>query len=111
MRQQLFVDEEVSASQNATSRLITLFDRLNEHAVQYKITGDGTLQLDLLVTIEGEDFITQNIASGLTKTSGPDSNGKDIIPVRLKPCDVLKLKATETGGANSATITSYFVQK
>jgi len=112
MRDQLFDSKTVSAGASETCYpYVVLQDNRNEHGLQYKITGDGTLSLITEVSIDGEDWIARTVASGLTKTSGPGSDGKDILSLRLRPSDLFRLKATETESSNSCVLSAWLVQK
>ena len=112
MRDRLFTDETIGADSNSTSEYSVLMDGLENHAIQYELTGDGTATFEILVTVEGGSYVSSGTpATGVTKTSGPSSNGKDIIPLKIKPADLLKLKVTETGTTDSVTINAWLVQK
>ena len=79
-------------------------------SLQIELTGDGTAKFEYENSNDGETFITQSVAadqivSGFTATSGPGSDGKDLISFGPEPSKNLRIKCTETGGANSITIT------
>jgi len=112
MRHQLLYSDAISASGNVTSTEAQLEDGLNEHGLQYEVTGDGTCQIEVFTSIEGSNYVSNGVvASSVTKTSGPGSDGKDIIPLRLKPGDLLRAKVAETGGSKSVTVSLWLVQK
>ncbi len=91
------------------SPVITLHDRYDVHGFEYKITGTGTYDLEVYTSISGQVWISNGIkADDVGVTSGPDSNGSDIIPLRLKPGDLIKMKATATG---TAVLSVWFTQK
>jgi hypothetical protein len=79
-------------------------------SLQIALTGDGTAKFEYEISNDGETFITQTatadqIVSGFTKTSGPGSDGKDLISFEPEPAKKMRIKCTETGTANSVTIT------
>jgi len=87
----------------------TLTDRLSIHAFEYKISGTGTLDIEVYTSISGEVWISNGVkATGVGSASGPETNGSDIVPLRLKPGDLIKFKATATG---TLTLSGWFTQK
>lgn len=79
-------------------------------SLQIELTGDGTAKFEYEISNDGETYITQTatadqIVSDFTDTSGPGSDGKDIISFEPEPAKKMKIKCTETGGVNSVTIT------
>lgn len=108
----LFDGVEISAGESKTSHAIHLWDGKNDHAFEYTITGDGTASVTVYTSISGREWISNGVkASGIGKTSGPGSDGKDNIPVSLRPSELLKIMVTETGEAESVTISLWFAQK
>lgn len=91
------------------SPVVTLQDRFTVHAFEYLITGVGTVDLEVYTSISGEGWISNGVkATGVGATSGPGSDGSDIVPLRLKPGDLLKVKATATG---AVVLSGWFTQK
>jgi len=93
-------------------------------SIQVLLTGDGTLKIEYMISnVTNEtggppldaQFLTPTGASDIitahTKTSGPGSDGLDLyqFPGTGEPIfgKWLKLKLTETGGANTVTYTIY----
>ena len=108
----LFSGKTIVKDTNQTSSNVHLWDGRNVHSLQYEITGDGTLDLEVYTSVDGASWISNGIkADNVVKTSGPDSDGKDIIPLSLKPGDHLKVKATEVVTTDDAVLTLWFVQK
>ena len=79
-------------------------------------TGDPTLKFELLISYtdtKDSSFLeptgVSDIATGFTKTSGSGSNGKDCFSVDFNGIfgKYFKIRATETGGADDATLTGY----
>jgi len=107
-----FKEVEIAAGQSEWSHPLSLFDHLTDHAIEYAITGGGTLSISAYTSISGKAWVNNGVkGSGLSATSGPDSDGVDNIPLSLKPGDLIKFKATETSGASSATLFLWFTQK
>ena len=92
-----------------TSEVVVLRDKFNIHAIEYLISGAGTLAIEIQTSISGRSWTSNgNIVSGIGATSGPDSDGKDSVGMRLKPGEFIRFKLTSTG----ATITTlWFTQK
>lgn len=78
-------------------------------SVQYLITGDGTAKIEYNLSHDGATYIeptgSTDIGSSLTKTTGPGSDGKDILTFSPELSRFLKIKVTETGGAQSIVVT------
>jgi hypothetical protein len=78
-------------------------------SVQYLITGDGTAKIEYNLSHDGATYIeptsATDIGSSLTKTTGPGSDGKDILTFSPELSRFLKIKVTETGGAQSIIVT------
>ena len=81
---------------------------------QVIITGDGTATIGFECSNDGENWIKPSassaantaltIATGLTKTGGPGSNGKYFFPITNIPaCKWIRFYGSET--ANSANVT------
>jgi len=109
--QKLFNSESISASGSSISDAIDL--RLMApngiFSIQYAVSGDGTAKFEYkLCSTETGDFVepsgASDIASSITKNSGPGSDGKDIVTFQPELAPFLKIAVTETGGANSITV-------
>lgn len=108
----LFSAEEIAASDNASSDACDVRATApnDKFAIHYTITGTGTLKLEYLLSYyEGGTYLTpagaSDIATGLVA-------GSDIVvltPYAIAP--FMKIKATETGGVNAATITAHLMTK
>ncbi len=108
----LFSGTTIVKDTNQTSSNVRLWDGRDVHSIQYEVTGDGTLDLEAYTSVDGANWISNGIvADNITKLSGPDSDGKGIIPLFLDPGDHFKLKATEVVTTDNAVLTSWFVQK
>lgn len=109
----LFAAQSIAASGNASQpgEAIDLqrFAQNGFFSVQYLITGDGTAKIEYNLSNDGATFIepssATDIGSSLTKTTGPGSNGKDILSFSPELARWMKLKVTETGGAQAVVVT------
>jgi hypothetical protein len=108
----LFSAEAILASGSATSEAIDL--RLHApngiFSIQYAVTGDGTVKFEYnLGSTETGDFVepstASDIASSIVKTSGPGSDGKDIVSFTPELAPFMKIVVTETGTAEAVAVT------
>lgn len=105
----LMFEEESIEDEAKWSPHKTLRDYSSVHAFEYKISGAGTIDIEVYTSISGEVWISNGVkATGVGSGSGPGTNGSDIIPLRLKPGDLIKFKATATG---ATTLSLWFTQK
>ena len=106
----IFTSTTVSAGGSATSGAVDISNARGYFSIQYAVTGDGTLKLSYQLSNDAITWITPSsaadIATGITKTSGPNSDGKDLVSFSPEMAKYIQIVATETGGANSATITA-----
>jgi hypothetical protein len=113
---QLFSSETISSGSSVTSDPVDVSGLVGDFGIQVDVGGDGTLKLEHLVSLDGANFLEpsgdSDIATDLTKTSGPGSDGKDIYSVSPgMPVKAIKIKATETGSANDATLSATMAAK
>ena len=107
---QLFTGTSISANGSLTSKAVDL-RRIASNglfSVYYAITGDGTAKIEyLLCSTETGTYLepstASDIGSSLTKTSGPGSDGKNVIAFEPELAPFLKIKITETGTAQAIT--------
>ena len=103
--------ESIDASGNASSTAIDLkrYKIDGYFSVQVTIAGSGTAKVEYLISNDGTNYIeptsASDITSGMTATSGPGSDGKDIFSFSPEPARFMKIKVTETGTSNSITAT------
>lgn len=78
-------------------------------ALQLTLTGTGTAKGECLSSINGTDFVEptgeDDIFSGFTAASG--TSGKDIFSFTPKLSKKIKIKITETGGANAVVVSAW----
>ena len=100
----------IAASGNSVSNQIPLYGTadLGYFSIQVQVTGDGTAKFEYQLSHNGTDYIepasAADIATGFLKTSGPGSDGKDIFTFQPEITYRLKIKVTETGGADNITV-------
>lgn len=110
MLETVTTDKILASGEVFIGRMIHLKDGFAFHALEYEITGDGTVALEVLLSISGKNWISWgNVATGLTKTSGPGGDGKGHVDLFLKPSEFLKVKASVT--VDSVVLMVYLVQK
>lgn len=81
-------------------------------ALHWVLSGDGTGKFECENSTDGVTFIldtSYDIATGQLKTSGPGGAGTNIASFSPRPSEAIKIKVTETGGANSITVTAVLV--
>ena len=105
----VFDAEAVAKSGSATSVEISTSNVEGFFCLQWEVTGDGTVKFEVLPSNNGDDFLDTepDIATGQTKTSGPGSNGKNLVSFGIPPCRSFKIMATETGGSKSVTVSAW----
>ncbi len=99
--QTMFEDEVLAAGGTAESAAIQVnsIRPLGNFASQLKITGSGTVKAELYTSINGDDFVLyETLWEDETATAGKIEGHS--VAVCLK----FKVKITETGGANGATV-------
>lgn len=110
MHRKLLSGETVAADSYVDSQEDQLFDRMTSHSFQYEITGDGTLSFTVYIRVGSGSWIISNTFTGFTDESGPGSDGKDIVPLSLKPGDSIKIRATETGKSDACVLSLWLGQ-
>gem|GEM_PF-4458583 len=112
--EEIFSEEEIAKSGTAYSRIFDMIKVAGNASLQIELTGDGTAKFEWVGTNDEDAavaaFIELNgvsdIVTAFTKTSGPGANGKHIYAFDLSLTRRMAIKVTETGGANSVTITA-----
>jgi len=107
----VFDNETISSGSTVTNPgMIHLFDKFTSHSFEYAITGDGSVSIEVLTSVSGKFWVSNGTKlSGATKTSGPDSNGRDIIDLLLKPGEFIQFKVTVSSA--DVVLTLWFAQK
>lgn len=122
-RTKIFDGEVILASQIAQSLNIKLTQFLPNgyFALDVEVSGDGAVKFEIAVPhgegvlndASDQTFITPTgssaVATGVTKTSGVNSDGKDYFSVDPPLATDLQIKATETGTTNPVTVTAWLI--
>lgn len=109
----VFDADAVAASGTLLSEIIDLARYSTEgfFSLQVALTGTGTGKCEFLVSNDGVTFIeptgATDVFSGLTVAGGPGGDGKDIFSFSPPVARFIRLKLTETGGANGITVTAW----
>ncbi len=103
---------EIAASGSFTSEAIDLGLYANESrfSLQYHVTGDGTLKIEVWGSSDGINFVDLGIDvdTDAVKTGGPGSDGKYApTTITMILCRWIKLYYTEVGGGDTVTAESY----
>ena len=110
LTEEIFTAEAVTAGSSATSSAFDLNLTGGQFSLQIEVTGDGTAKLEWLGSNDGVDYVKPNnandIVTAFTKTDGPGSDGKHIYSFNVSLVKFLKIKITETGAADSVTVTA-----
>ena len=121
----VFQAETINAGENSIGNFIfdisSQLENNKKLALSVDLTGDGTAKLEYELSPDSVFSETSNvkIVENFTKTSGNAGNGKSYILTRIvdmftNPSDIgigerfkyARIKATETGGVDSVTITA-----
>ena len=99
-----FSSGTIAANGTYTSDAINLQNRTGIFSIHYTVGGTGTCKLEYLVSADGTTYVEPSTASDIAtgKTAG---NYADPFEPLLAP--FIKIKATETGGANSITVVGH----
>jgi hypothetical protein len=103
----------VGTSSTQLSDVVTLADGSHGFTLYYEVSGDGDIDFFYYITVDGINFvkISEAIKRGLTKTSGPGSDGKGVVHVPVIPCEGIKIEAENTDGSNTAVVTAKLLQR
>jgi hypothetical protein len=113
---QIWGSEEIAASGNAVTQAFGLdwYHLQGFFSLQINLTGDGTGKFQyglsndksnyLYPASAGDDIVTAHV-----KTSGPGGDGIQIYSFDPAVSGYLKIKATETGGADTITVSAWLV--
>jgi len=92
-----------------TSKEIQLRDGKLDHGIEFVISGAGSVAITPYTSISGKDWVSNGQkVNGFGATSGPGSDGKQILPLLLKPSEFLKFDFVATG---AVVLSSWFTQK
>ena len=84
---------------------MNLFKANGYFSLQVTVTGSGTCKFEYLCSNDGENFVepvgASDISSGVTAVTSAITSFTPI------PCAYMRIKCTETGGANSVTVNAW----
>lgn len=107
----IFDNVEIVAGGTALSSVIDLTLSGGNFSLQLEVTGDGTLQAEKVMSNNGADFLAPEgdvpFLSGITKTSGPGSDGLVIEGFAANVAEQMKILLTETGVAETVTVSGW----
>lgn len=79
-------------------------------SLQVALTGDGTAKIEYLLSNDGVNYLEPSSGADIilahTKISGPGGDGKDIYSFQPEIARYMKIKITETGGADAIAVTA-----
>jgi len=108
----IFSAETILANGTSTSQGIDLNRHkvIGDFSLQVAVTGTGTCKFEYLMSNDGVTYLeptsASDIASSITISSGPGSDGKDLYVFFPETARYIKIKCTETGASNSVTVTA-----
>ena len=82
-------------------------------SLQLEVTGDGTIKAEKKLSNNDVDYLIPKgeedtpLLTGVTKTSGPGGDGKLIVGFSSDVANQIKFLLTETGGADTVTVTGW----
>jgi hypothetical protein len=111
----VFNAREITASGSLTSqgfKLGSYSDIQGYFSLHVELSGDGTGLFQYAVSNNNSNFIisddaSDNIVTAHTKTSGPGADGVHIYQFSPTTAQWIKVKVTESGGANSITVSAW----
>lgn len=105
----VLVAKILSDGETFTTKQIHLEDNKLDHGLEVLVTGTGSIVLTVYTSISGKYWISNGVKlSGFGDTSGPGTDGKQILSLLLKPSEFLKLEIVVTG---DVTLSLWFTQK
>ncbi len=91
------------------TREVHLRDGMTSHAIEITVTGAGTIAVTPYTSISGKDWVSNGEKiNGFGASSGPGSDGKQIVPLLLKPGEFIYFSIVATG---AVVVTFWFTQK
>lgn len=100
----------LAAGNNALSSPVDIRELDGYLSAAWTITGTGIVRFEILSCIDGTNYLdlSANIADAQTRITGPDANGINGASIVTVPAPFVKIRMTETGGANAAVV-SFFL--
>lgn len=94
----------ILATESYISDAISVSSLQGIFSLLWTVTGDGTMKAEVLVSNDGVHFfdLDPDICDGQTKLSGDGGTNMDSFDVT--PCEFIKIKFTEVGGADDIEV-------
>lgn len=103
------LESESLTDETIETREVHLQDGKVDHGVEFVVTGTGSIAVTPYTSISGRDWVSNGEkVNGFGSESGPGTNGKQILPLLLKPSEFLKFSIVITG---AVILTMWFTQK
>lgn len=103
------LEAESLSDETHVTKSTHLQDNKLDHGLEILVTGTGSITLTAYTTISGKEWISNGVkVSGFGSTSGPDSNGRQILSLLLKPSEFVKFSVVVTG---DVVLSLWFTQK
>jgi hypothetical protein len=108
----VFKAEAIAASGDATSGVVDMNQNqpAGYFSIYIELTGTGTAQVVYELSNDGVNYLTPVSASDIvaahTAASGAGANGKDLYSFTPELARYIRIKITETGGANPIVVTA-----
>jgi hypothetical protein len=95
----------ISASGSYVTEAMDASQCQGNFSLEWTVTGDGTMKAEVLVSNEGAVYhdLDTDITSAQTKSTG--TSGCNMAGFDVTPCNFLKIKFTETAGAQAIVVT------
>ena len=111
----VFSAEAIALSASATSDNICTHGRTGIFSLQFAVSGNGTAKFEYEISLDGTNWLepstASDIAAAQTAASGPGADGKDIYAFEPILAPYIRIKCTETAGANSITVTAWLAMQ
>lgn len=91
------------------TKQIHLKDNKLDHGLEILVTGTGTIALTPYTSISGKDWVSNGEkVNSFGSSSGPESDGKQILSLLLKPSEFVSFTVVATG---DVVLSLWFTQK
>lgn len=106
----LLTARTIASGETLDTEAEKLRDGLVNHALSYLITGDGSVSIEVLISVDGRNFIKSGrVVKGATKTSGPNGDGQGYVALMLLPGEFIKFRVVVASA--EVVLSLWFVQK
>ena len=109
MSWEAIAEQKELSDETFTSKQVHLEDNKVDHGLEIIVAGSGTVAITPYTSISGKDWISNGgILDSFGATSGPGSDGKQIVSLLLRPSEFVRFSVVVTG---DATVSLWFTQK